>query len=120
MKETGLRHLPATKIDQGLVGLCQIASFYRIPSDPTQLQHQLALKGTPATAEDIIRAAKILQLKSRIVRSLSEARLRGIPVPALVKLRDAGFVVFGGIDQDGRMRIQEPLTRSPSVLTFAE
>jgi ATP-binding cassette, subfamily B, bacterial HlyB/CyaB len=120
VKETGLRHLPATKIDQGLVGLCQIASFYRMPSDPTQLQHQLALKATPATAEDLLRAAKLLHLKARIVRSLSETRLRGIPVPALVKLRDVGFVVFGGVDQDGRIRIQEPLTRSPSVLTFVE
>jgi subfamily B ATP-binding cassette protein HlyB/CyaB len=120
MNETGQIGPPAAKLDQGLVGLCQIAGFYRVPSDPVQLQHQLALRGGAAEAEDLLRAAKILQLKARIVRSLSESRLGRLPVPALVKLRDAGFVVFGGIDQDGRMRLMHPLTRVPRLLTFAE
>jgi ATP-binding cassette, subfamily B, bacterial HlyB/CyaB len=109
----------AASVDQGLVGLCQIASFYRIASDPAQLQHQLALKGRAANAEDLSRAAKILQLKARILRTASEARLRGIPAPALVKLRDANFAIFGGIDQEGRLRIMDPLTRIPRMLTFA-
>ena len=116
-EQTGL---PAADLDQGLVGLCQIAGFYRIPSDPVHLQHQLALRGRSANAEDILRAAKILQLKSRIVRSPSEVRLRRLPVPALVKLRDGGFMLFGGIDQDGRMRVLDPLIRTPRLLTFAE
>ena len=112
--------MPAANLDQGLVCLCQIAGYYRIPSDPVHLQHQLALKGRPANAEDLLRAAKILRLKSRIVRSPSEARLRRVPVPALMKLRDRGFLVFGGIDQDGRLRVLDPLTRTPDLLTFAD
>jgi subfamily B ATP-binding cassette protein HlyB/CyaB len=116
-EQTGL---PTANIDRGLLSLCQIAAFYRIPSDPLHLQHQLALKGRTADAEDVLRAAKILRLKSRIVRSPAEGRLRRLPVPALVKLGERGFMVYGGIDQDGRMRILDPLTRMPHLLTFAE
>jgi subfamily B ATP-binding cassette protein HlyB/CyaB len=111
--------LPVHIVDPGLIGLCQIASYYRIASDPLQLQHQLALKGRTAKTEDILRAANILRLKSQILRTSSETRLRGVPAPALVKLTDGTFVIFAGVDQQGRLRIMNPLTQVPRLLTFA-
>jgi subfamily B ATP-binding cassette protein HlyB/CyaB len=118
MNEAAQTSLPTVELDQGLVGLCQIASFYRVPSDPAQLQHQLALQGRQATSEDILRGAKFLKLKSRVLHSPSEARLRRLPVPALVNLRGGGFAILGGIDQEGRVRLMDPLTRIPRLLAF--
>ena len=45
-------------VDEGLLALCQIAGFYRIGADPSQLAHKLALQGRTAQSEDLVRAAK--------------------------------------------------------------
>jgi hypothetical protein len=45
MNEASQTGIQGVEIDRGLAALCQIAGFYRIPSDPSQLQHQLALNG---------------------------------------------------------------------------
>ena len=58
---------PAQLMDSGLCGLSLVAGYYRIAADPAQLRHQLALTGRIAQAEDIVRGANILQLKSRIL-----------------------------------------------------
>ena len=58
---------PALAADSGLGGLALIAGYYRIAADPQQLRHQLALAGRLANAEDIVRGANLLQLKSRIL-----------------------------------------------------
>jgi ABC-type bacteriocin/lantibiotic exporter with double-glycine peptidase domain len=55
---------PAQAMDSGLCGLALVAGYYRIAGDPAQLSHQLALTGRSAGAEDIVRGANILQLKS--------------------------------------------------------
>ena len=61
--------------DSGLAGLALVAGYYRIAADPMQLSHQLALTGRFAGAEDIVRGANILQLKSRIIRGVTAKRL---------------------------------------------
>ena len=68
-------------MDSGLCGLSLVAGYYRIAGDPAQLRHQLALTGRSAQAEDIVRAANILQLKSRILRKVTGRRLAAIPYP---------------------------------------
>jgi subfamily B ATP-binding cassette protein HlyB/CyaB len=118
MNEPSQIRLQNVEIDHGLAALCQIAGFYRIPSDPSQLQHQLALNGRASTSEDIVRAAKILKLKSRILYAPSETRLRRIPVPALVNLRGGGFAILGGIDKEGLLRLLDPVTRIPRLVSF--
>ena len=57
----------ASPLDRGLLALCQIAAYYRVASDPAQLQHQLGLLGRAAQSEDIARGAKLLQLKARVL-----------------------------------------------------
>ena len=52
---------PVQSVDCGLSGLSLIAGYYRIAADPAQLSHQLALTGRMAKAEDLVRAANILQ-----------------------------------------------------------
>ena len=58
----------AERLDAGLAALALIAGYYRIAADPAQLRHQLALTGRLAGHEDLVRAANLLGIKSRIIR----------------------------------------------------
>ena len=82
-------------LDGGLCGLSLVAGYYRIAGDPAQLRHQLALTGRSAQAEDIVRGANVLQLKSRILRNVTAKRLGAIPYPAILGLKEGGFAVLG-------------------------
>jgi subfamily B ATP-binding cassette protein HlyB/CyaB len=117
MNEPRQEAQPVFALDAGLLALCQVAAFYRVAADPAQLQHQLALRGRAAQSDDIVRAARTLGFRARIVRSPSLARLRRIPVPALVEL-PAGFAIFGGFDPEDRVRLMDPLTRVPRVVPY--
>jgi subfamily B ATP-binding cassette protein HlyB/CyaB len=57
----------AERLDSGLTSLSLIAGYYRIAADPAQLRHQLALTGRLAEKDDLLRAANLLQLKSRVI-----------------------------------------------------
>jgi ATP-binding cassette, subfamily B, bacterial HlyB/CyaB len=106
-------------VDEGLLALCQIAGFYRIGADPSQLAHKLALQGRTAQSEDLVRAAKLLHLKARILHTPSEQRLKTVPTPALVKLK-GGFVILGGRDADGKLRLLYLATGLPRALSYDE
>ena len=72
---------PSQPLDGGVAALSLIAGYYRIAADPAQLRHQLALTGRLAGAEDLVRAANLLALKSRIVRGVTaQAARRAFPI----------------------------------------
>lgn len=98
--------------DSGLRALCGIAAFYRIAADPSRLQHDLDLKGQPSQVLDIQRAAKLAGLKARVVHQVTEPRLRAMPVPAIVKIRDGSFQVLGGLNPSGKYRLVNPVTHA--------
>ena len=106
-------------VDPGLTALCGIASYYRIAADPFALARELALVG-PADAGDIARAAGLAGLRARIVEKPKASRLAHAPVPAIVKLRAGGFVIFGGKTAAGDYRIIDPVTRIDRDLAFGE
>lgn len=106
-------------IDTGLTALCAIAAFYRIPADPVNLAHELALK-SPADVKGVIRAAKKIGLKARDVLMTTEQRLATAPTPALAKLKNAGYVVFVGKQVNGKFRLVDPVTRIDCELTTDE
>lgn len=105
--------------DSGLIALCGIASYYRIPADPKGLARELALDQA-AGSFDILRAAKRTGLRARVVYEPTERRLAAAPVPAILKMRDAGFVLFAGRTQSGTYRIVDPVTRIDRELTLAD
>ncbi len=107
-------------VDCGLSGLSLIAGYYRIAADPAQLSHQLALTGREAKAEDLVRAANILQLKSRIVHRVTAKRLGAVPYSALIGLKDGGFGVLGVGATKGRARLIDPVGRAVQELTIEE
>ncbi len=110
----------AKRLDAGLAGLTLIANYYRIAGDPEQLRHQLALTGRLATAEDIVRAANLLQMKSRIIRGVDARRIGAIPYPAIIQLKAGGFAVLAVASEKGRVRLVDPLARNASEVTLAQ
>ena len=94
----------ASAVDSGLVGLSLIAGFYRIPADPAQLKHQLALIGRAAVAEDIARGANLLGLKARIARGVGAERLARLPLPLLIGSKEGGFAVVSQGSAKGVLR----------------
>src|SRR5580693_4131856 len=99
---------PAPAVDSGLMGLALISGYYRIAADPAQLKHQLALIGRFANAEDLVRGANILGLRSRILHRVSVSRLGSVPYPALLRQKDGGFVALGVGSGKGRVRVVDP------------
>ena len=103
-----------------MAGLALVAGYYRIAADPTQLSRQLALTGRYASAEDIVRGANILQLKSRIIRGVTAKRLSAIPYPAILSLKEGGFVVLGVGSSKGRVRLVDAIGRFARDITIEE
>jgi subfamily B ATP-binding cassette protein HlyB/CyaB len=97
--------------DSGLLSLTSIAGHYRIAADPFQLVHDLGLGSRPASGEDIVRAAKRIGLKARLLKGQEVKRLGSIPLPAILHLKDGAYRILALRLPDGRMRIGDPLTR---------
>src|SRR6516165_9579998 len=93
---------PPRPVDGGLAALSLIAGYYRIAADPAQLKHQLALTGRLAGAQDLVRAANLLALKSRIIHDVTAKRLGAIPYPAILELKDGGFAVLSVASEKGK------------------
>jgi subfamily B ATP-binding cassette protein HlyB/CyaB len=90
----------------GLLSLCLIARFLGIPADPGEVaRRHLAGTGEPS-AEDIVRIARRLGLKARLVTTRWE-RLAKTPLPAIVENRDASFHVASRF-LDGKLLVQPP------------
>ncbi len=111
---------PPKLADAGLGALALIAGYYRIAADPTQLSHQLALTGRVADAEDIVRGANLLQLKSRIVRGVTAKRLGAVPYPAILELKDGGFAVLAVAVEKGKARLVDPIARTAKEVSLEE
>ncbi|MBB4197748.1 type I secretion system permease/ATPase [Rhodoblastus sphagnicola] len=102
----------------GLAALCGIAAYYRIAADPAHLAKELALGQSEAAAGDLVRAARLIGLKARIVEAPSSTRLASAPVPALLRLKTGVWCVFGGKSPAGLWRIVDPVTRIARELAF--
>ena len=100
-----------TMLDAGLMALCGVASVFRVAADAGRLRRDLVLHARLATPDDLVRAAKLVGLKARVVRDISAARLERAPLPAIVQLNDGGFAVFIARSETGLCRIVDPITR---------
>ncbi len=79
-----------------LAALCAVARLHQVAAEPAALAHQLGLQTSdPIAADDLLRAAKLLGLHAKRVRTTSQ-RLALTPLPALALMRsvdDATSVV---------------------------
>lgn len=118
--ELDTEFFPAPALDSGLSGLTLISGYYRVAADPAQLRHQLALSDRSAGAEDIVRGANLLGLKSRILRNAQARRLASIPLPALLGLKAGGFAILGAGSLKDRLRVINPLDFSAREMSADE
>jgi hypothetical protein len=70
------------------------ARRFRIGADPQAMAHELGLGGHLAKTEQAVPAVKNIGLKARLLKRQSEKRLRSVPTPALLCMRDGTFAVF--------------------------
>jgi ATP-binding cassette, subfamily B, bacterial HlyB/CyaB len=101
--------------DSGLVALTMIAAFHHVPSDVRQISHELGLGQRVSAATDIVRAAKMIGLKSRIRSGQAGARLHTAPLPAIIGLKDGTFAVLGRKQNDATFRVVDPITRQVRI-----
>src|SRR5277367_4235473 len=112
MLETGPQQAEATPLDRGLPALCGIAAYYRIGADPVQLARELALRDREADESDLIRAARIVGLKARLVGKVTAERLATLPAPAIVRMASGAVMVFGGRNPSGLCRLVDPISHA--------
>jgi subfamily B ATP-binding cassette protein HlyB/CyaB len=101
----------ATLLDRGLRALCGIAAYHRISADPVQLARELALSGREADEAALIRAAKLIGLKARLVAEIGIERLKTLPVPAIVRVNGA-IMLFAGRNASGLCRLVDPISHA--------
>jgi ATP-binding cassette, subfamily B, bacterial HlyB/CyaB len=106
--------------DSGLIALAAIAAHYRIASDPAQMSHELGLGEAPASAEDLVRAARKIGLKAAILVKQTIKRLTSSPMPVILGMADGTFAVLTHRLPDGRLRLINPVTRGQSLVTIDE
>jgi subfamily B ATP-binding cassette protein HlyB/CyaB len=102
----------------GLTALCAIAAYYRIGADPGHLAKELVLRDVEASEHDLVRAAKLIGLKARIVENPSPKRLACAPVPALLRRKDGGYLILGGQNPAGLWRVVDPVTRAAQEVSL--
>ena len=73
-----------------------------------------------AGAEDIVRGANFLRLKSRILKGVTAKRLAATPFPAIIGLKDGAFGVLGVGSARGRARLIDPVSRAARELAIEE
>jgi hypothetical protein len=108
------------RLDPGLAALSLVAGYYRIAADPAQMRHQLALTGRLAGAEDLLRAANLLHLKSRVIRGVDAMRLGALPYPAILELKDGGFAILAVSAEKGNVRLADPVLRTAKEVSLGE
>ncbi|MGR8921250.1 MAG: cysteine peptidase family C39 domain-containing protein, partial [Gammaproteobacteria bacterium] len=84
--------------DTGLACLVALARVHELAVDAGRLRHEFGRAGAAFDAEDIVRAARWLGLKARLIRSRWQ-RLPRTPLPAIAEL-GGGFVLLAGVGDE--------------------
>lgn len=96
-----------TTLDSGLHALLLLARLHGISVPVSVVRHRLARDPAHCSATDLLRAARGLGLKASL-RALRWQGLPRVPLPALVELRDEGYLLLAAAGDD------EVLLRRPS------
>jgi subfamily B ATP-binding cassette protein HlyB/CyaB len=96
-------------VDPGMAALAIVAAHYRITADPYLLAHEAALGVRLSYPSEVVRAAQKLGLKSRLVEGLTLAQLTTVPLPAILYLKDGGFLILVARPAIGVLRLLEPV-----------
>ena len=108
----------APAADTGLIALCLIARHLGVPANPMILSRHHLMAGTVAGKEDLIRIARRLELRGRLVKTHWD-RLAKTPLPAIVLNTDGQFSIISRVI-DGRAAVHSPGAALPHLLERSE
>ncbi len=115
-----MHSLQRNLIDTGLVSIALMAGFLGVAIDVGQLRHQLGIGTEPATVDDLVRAARLAQLKARTIRTRL-SRLARTPLPAIAELSDRHFCILCHVSEEtGKVVVQRIGEANVRSLSFAE
>jgi ATP-binding cassette, subfamily B, bacterial HlyB/CyaB len=100
--------------DAGLAALVLIARFHGVATDAAQLRHAAALENGFFSAADLVRSARSMGLKARVV-PLRIDRLNRMSLPALVFDRNDAHFIVARADGD-KVLILEPSESAPRLI----
>ena len=103
---------PPPQADSGLSALALVASFHQVQCEPNQIRHELGLGTKAATTVDIVRGARSIELKARLLEKQKPERLERVPLPAIIQYDDGSFRLLGRRLEDGTYRIIDPAART--------
>jgi subfamily B ATP-binding cassette protein HlyB/CyaB len=107
-------------IDTGLVSVALMNGFLGVAIDVGLLRHQLGVGTEPATADDLVRATRLANLRARATRTRL-SRLPGTPLPAIAELSDQRFCILCHVaEETGRVAIQRIGKANVRTLPYAE
>ena len=107
--------------DAGLASLAVVARLHGKAADPEQLRHELGISAV-ARAEDLLRAAKRLELKARLGTLDAADLARGrVPLPCIVELKGEtpSFAVLARVE-GGQALLHDPAQARPITVPVAE
>jgi subfamily B ATP-binding cassette protein HlyB/CyaB len=105
-------------VDSGLACLALVVRFLGLPLNTEEVRHRLGRGNAPLAPGDLLRAARMCEVKARLIRTSCE-RLARTPLPAIAELRDGSYTVLGKADAE-RVLIQDADSATPRVLLRAE
>src|SRR5262249_24872987 len=107
---------PPKVVDPGLRALVMVLRFHGMAANPAQIRHQLGLVtvGVP----EMVRIAKPFGLKAG-VRTTAWSRLAHTSLPAIVVLRDGGFLILGRVAEDKTI-VKSPTSPRPETMSRSD
>jgi subfamily B ATP-binding cassette protein HlyB/CyaB len=102
--------------DQGLAALIMLLRFHGVGANAEQIRHQLGMARIGIA--EMLRCARDLGLKAK-ARKTKWSRLAVTPLPAIVALKDGGFLLLGKVGED-KVLVQRPLAPRPEAMDRAE
>ncbi len=106
--------------DTGLPSLALVANFHKLACDVEQVRHEMGLGTKPCTSIDVVRAAKLVKLKARRLTKQRARALHGVPLPAMVEMKDGQFWIYGRRHDDGKMRLVNAVSREVRIVSDDE
>jgi ATP-binding cassette, subfamily B, bacterial HlyB/CyaB len=105
--------------DTGLIALALISSHFRIACDPAQMAHDLGLgQDKRSDSEDIVRAAKRVGLKAKILENEKVSRLESVTLPLIAEMKDGTYTILTHRSPNGQVRLINPAQGKPLILAL--
>jgi len=104
-------------MDTGLLCYLMLCQYLEIPADGDQIRHRLGKPGELFTDTDLLRVAKDMEFKARLVETTWE-RLDKTPLPAIAKRKDGSYFILAKVSKtENKALIQCPQAGRPETKT---